>query len=392
MALFDSLSRGADFIDQLQRGKITDAQARYAEPMERNRLYALQTQNKYLDPQLAASLYALQTQNKYLPDKLRLENQHQGLANIHQGQENQIFMPEHQTDLEYKRHQNNWYDREAQSRIDAQKSLGEYRSAGGAGQRFAPADIKRLNAFDYELKRANPTWDDETLRKASDAYLSGNKEIEVPITRQGLGGAPQIIPNKMNLPELGGRAQQLLTQIHKSNSTAAIQNQAASLANTSNELSGIDISPAMKFAGIKGKADYLYQKANPSARTEAWRDYDAFRNVDAVMVMDTLRKSLGTSVVPGYVYETIGKFSNPNDEMWDDPAQVEKKWKTLTGWVEKNASNVKKQADRGATVGLDTNKKEKYSKSELDKMAQEAIMQGADPREVEKRMQELANA
>ncbi len=101
-----------------------------------------------------------------------------------------------------------------------------------------------------------------------------------------------------------------------------------------------------------GKIDYLNMKANPNKRTEAWRQYDAFRTVTATLVMDTLRNSLKTSVIPDYVNQTLGKFSNPNDEMWDDPKQVQEKWDTLIHWVDKSAKNVTKQAEHGATVNL----------------------------------------
>ena len=132
--------------------------------------------------------------------------------------------------------------------------------------------------------------------------------------------------------------------------------------NTANELNNIDISPLKSFTGPTGMVSYNYQKLNPNARTQEWRDYEAFKNSIQILAMDSMRKGFGTSVVPDYVYATLGKLSNPNSSIFNDPEQVQKNWNSFVEWVNKSAENSAKQARRGATVNLN----DKVS-SELEK-------------------------
>ena len=227
--------------------------------------------------------------------------------------------------------------RNINAELSSKEALAQMRSGGGSAMRYAPTQQKNLIAFKDQLKKDHPDWDANTLDQATNGYLSGAEEV-----------------NGVKLPELGGQADTLRSSIYNKSSTAQIKNQAAALNNTASELNSIDITPIKEFSGVGGKANYMGMKLNPSSRTEAWRKYDAFRTVTATLIMDTLRNSFKTSVVPDYVNQTLGKFSNPNDEMWDDPKQVQEKWDTLLNWVNKSAKNVTRQAEHGATVKLNS--------------------------------------
>ena len=239
--------------------------------------------------------------------------------------------------------------RNLESQIKGRESLSTMRESP---YRFAPTQQKNILSFEDQLQKEFPQYDRNTISQMSNAYLQGEKEL-----------------NGQELPDLSSQSQYLKNNIQKASSTAFLQNQAAALSNTVNELKNIDIEPIKHFAGLKGKADYIAQKSGIKPRSQEWRDYNAFKNVQSILIMDTLRNSLKTSIVPGYVYETIGKFSNPNDEMWDDPQQVQKKWDTLIEWLNRSSKNISKQAKFGATTELseENNIKQKSENKNIKK-------------------------
>lgn len=206
--------------------------------------------------------------------------------------------------------------------------------------RFASAQQKDLNAFESQIKKDNPGMDDNQIRQTANAYLNNQNEI-----------------NGQKLPEISGEANALRQSIFKRNSTAALQNQAANMNNTISEMNSIDITPLKKFAGLKGTLEFKKQQFDPSKRTEDWYAYDAFKNSTQIYAMDTLRKGFGTSVVPGYVYETLGRMANPVDPIWGDPQQVETRWKKTLELINKSAKNTSRQAQRGATAQLENDNK-----------------------------------
>lgn len=251
--------------------------------------------------------------------------------------------------------QNQFYPEVTRSQIGAQNAMANWRNMGGAGMGVGQ---KEILGFQRQLMNEHPDWNDQQIDQAASAYLDNKNTL----------------PDGTTLPELSGTGKTMAAQILKRNSPAAIQTQAASLANTANELNAIDISPVKKFAGLSGRTKYLLQKSNLTERTEDWREYDAFKNSTQILAMDTLRKGFGTSVVPQYVYETLGRLSNPNDGIWDDAEQVERKWNKLTEWVNKSAENTSKQARQGATVNLDNGLNE--TKSSTQKVRK--VVRGAD--------------
>lgn len=210
--------------------------------------------------------------------------------------------------------------------------------------RFASSQQKNINDFETQLRADHPDFDDNQIRQAADAYLKGEEEVD---------------GNK--LPPLSSQANAIRQDIFKKNSTVALQNQAANLNNTLNEFEQFDMKPLKAYTGAKGLVKFNYQKLNPSKRTQEWYDYDAFKNSTQIYAMDTLRKGFGTSVVPGYVYETLGKMSNPVDPIWGDPKQVETRWNKTKELIRKATHNTVKQAQRGATTSLSSSENKNES-------------------------------
>ncbi len=236
-------------------------------------------------------------------------------------------------------------ERAFNSQVTSRESLSNMRDNPN---RFAPAQVKNVTAFQDQIKKDFPQYSDEEIGQVSDAYLAGKDEV-----------------NGKKLPPLSATANALLNPIYKGSSTTAIQNQAANLNSTYNELKNIDIEPLKDFAGAEGKVKYLYQKANPSSRTQSWRDYDAFKTSTQILAMDTLRKGFGTSVVPEYVYSTLGQLSNPNSSIWDDPEQVQTRWNKTLEWLQRASKSSTKQARFGATVSLDDEGSDNSSSADM---------------------------
>jgi hypothetical protein len=81
--------------------------------------------------------------------------------------------------------------------------------------------------------------------------------------------------------------------------------------------------------------------------------------------MDALRKGFGTSVVPGYVYATLGKAANPASVWWHDPKLVDQEWNKTKEWINNNAKRMTKLG----TQGLSANISKKMEQTNPDKMS-----------------------
>lgn len=230
------------------------------------------------------------------------------------------------------------------AKIGQQESLASLRQNP---LRYAPAQVKNLNALQNQLKTEFPNYTDEQLGQLTDALISGKNEI-----------------NGQPIPDVSSTAKTLLNAVYKTSSTAQMQNNAANLNNTANELEQFDLAPLKEFTGIGGTAKFLSQKLDPSTRTKAWYDYDAFKNSAQIYAMDTMRKGFGTSVVPDYVYATLGKMSNPVDPIWGDPEQVQTRWNKTLELIKRAAKNATDQARHGATTMLEGDKSSEKNASE----------------------------
>lgn len=225
-----------------------------------------------------------------------------------------------------------------QSEMNARNSLANWRNGGMGNMRYAPAIQKNIYAFGQQLAVEHPEWDNDTLQQAQSAYLMGAEAV-----------------NGNKLPALSGTASALRQAIFKQNSTAQIQNQAAAMDTTAQEFNSIAIEPLAKFSGLKGKIDIAGYKAMMASGhgdevPQDARDYISYQNTISNFAMDTLRKGFGTSVVPGYVYATLGNAANPGSAWWSDSKQVYNDMKRVNEWLNKNADIYKRKAEQGATA------------------------------------------
>jgi hypothetical protein len=182
MSLVDALRKGIDLVNESERGRIVRAQAKYADPMERNKLYAAETENKYLDRGLAAKIFDAETRNQFLPESLRLANQHQGLMNSYQGITNQ-YLPDNlrlsnesqRLKNTYQDKENNWYDRDKQSMIDERNALSYARKQGLSGLGVGGKEEIRFN---NEVAQDNPHLKTpEQVREAANVYAQGGNQL-----------------------------------------------------------------------------------------------------------------------------------------------------------------------------------------------------------------------
>lgn len=317
-------------------------------------------QNQYYAPNIEseinyrnALMQGQNIQNQYMPDKLRLANAFQQLQNQYYGpniqseiqnrnaltQKYNTMVPLEAQELSLK---NQLYPQLTQAQIGAQNALSNFRLMGGAQMGVGQKEIMGLQR---QLMVDHPDWDPVRANQAASAYLSGE----------------QNLPNGEPLPELSGLGQTFIAQIQKRNSTAAVQNQAANMDVLASDVNDIDITPAMKFAGLKGKADYAKYAADMAmgrSVPQEFRDYVSFKNVTSNFAMDALRKGFGTSVVPDYVYATLGKASQPNSSWWFDPEQVSSQWGKTKEWINSNAEKYKKKATQGIGANISTKKSE----------------------------------
>jgi hypothetical protein len=244
---------------------------------------------------------------------------------------------------------NQFYPQMTEAQIQNFKALADQRQMGGR----PGAGVQEVNAFKKQIQMDNPNWDESMVNQAANAYMTGDNSI-----------------NGQQLPQLSGMAKAFQSQIYKRNSTSQIQNTAAGMANTAHEINHIDIDPVKKFSGVAGRIKYASELAkmqvDPASVSEDFRQFQAFKNVTSTLAMDTMRKGFQTSVVPGYVYATLGKLSNPQSNIWNDPEQVEREWNKMKDWVNKSAESSVKQARYGATTELE-DKKENRSESKAQR-------------------------
>lgn len=347
MALIESLRAGAGLINDLDKNRILNSIAPYQGGLA------------------AAQLLQANTENQFLPDKLRMANQYQGLvnqyyapnmdsaiagrnANTAQTNIQNQFLPEqyglanaHQAQV------NQLYPDLTKAQIDNYKSNVSARAAGGMGR--GGVDQQNLNALVAQVQSEFPGKDAQTI---AGAYLDGES----------------MLPDGSPVPPQSGLIKQKLLNIQRRNAPTSVQNQAANLDVLASDLKGIDIAPLQRFSGLKGRGDYAKYVADMALGNDVpqeFRDYQSFKSITSYFAMDALRKGFGTSVVPDYVYQTLGNASNPNSAWWYDPKQVEQQWKRTTDWIDKNAEAYKEKSRHGVTA--DVSEKKASSQSNAGK-------------------------
>lgn len=238
---------------------------------------------------------------------------------------------------------NQFYPDVTKAQINSQNAMANLRNLGGGyGMGVGQKEILGLK---NQLNIEHPDWDKNMIDQAASSYLSGEN----------------ILPNGQQLPPPSGIINTYLAQIHKRNSTAALQNTAGNLQVTAKDFDQIPIDSIAKFAGPGGKIDFAgnlwKMQTDPKSVSEDFRRYKEYQDVISTFAMDTLRKGFGTTVVPGYVNSTLGKAVNPQSDWWNDPIQVARDLKRVKEWIKDNARQYTKLATQGISANIDDNNK-----------------------------------
>jgi hypothetical protein len=270
--------------------------------------------------------------NQYAPERLRLANETSSQAlqwnptnwqsenafrNANTNKINQMTPLE----VDKQRIENKYLPQSEQARIN-------YENMGGGRGSVSQKD---LAAFEGQLQSDNPIQPNESqgeysqrISDMSDAYGRGDTQ---------LNGKP--------LSPLSWRAQQLQNSIMNRNIPVAAKNQLINLDTLVGDMNDFDINAVADFAGPKGKIRLAKAKFkmvsdpdDPSIDPIARRYLSAMKQ--AILNMDQMRKSFGTSVVPDYVYDTIGRLTNPNDSIWNDKTQVKQSFNDVVKTLNKN--------------------------------------------------------
>jgi len=297
--------------------KINEARAKYADPREQASLQTAMQHNQF-DPRIWESEIASRQANT---------------------NKTNIMTPLEAQELKIKN----------QFQPELMKSQAEMYRMGGRGG--AGVGQKERMELRNQLHLEHPEWSEDQVHEAASAALSGGNTFSTG----------------EKIPGLSGEAQSIVAQIQKRNSNAALQTQAANMDILSNDINDIDITPISKFTGIKGKMDIAKYSADMTMGREVpqdFRDYLSFKNITSNCAMDALRKGFGTSVVPGYVYATLGNAANPTSTWWHDPKQVINDWNKTKEWINTNSKRLNVKATQGISAKSVSDKvSEKMSKS-----------------------------
>lgn len=222
--------------------------------------------------------------------------------------------------------------------VEYKKALAQMPRGGRMG-----VGSMAINGFRDQLAQDHPDWSPEKINSAASAYIDGSNAV-----------------GNEQLPELSGSAQAQMNQVFRYNAPVAVQNQAANMKLTASHFNEIPVSDIASFAGPLGKINFAKERlkmvTNPNAVSPEFRQYKLYQDVISVLAMDTLRKGFGTSVVPEYVKETLGKIGSPQNDIWNDPIQVSKDLKYLQSWLNNTANDLNKQVRLGVTTDFGPNK------------------------------------
>lgn len=123
----------------------------------------------------------------------------------------------------------------------------------------------------------------------------------------------------------------------KKTSDPIIKRNAQSAQLLMNEINDIDTKPLEEFSGLLGKGKSWINAAKMATGIgevdPMYRRYDSYMTVQKTIIMDQIRKTLATSIVPNYVFNTIAPLSDPTSSIWSDPQQVVNRINTLKDWV-----------------------------------------------------------
>ena len=339
----ESRARNEALQKALYENMIKKAEAQHAEKNEEQKLLERELQNRILKPK------AERANEITAADLLHQQN----LARL-TGEQANYYAPNIQSEIAARQAttnrtsqmtpleiaeqkiKNQYLAREKEAELQKSAAQSEYYKQGGGK---SGVGLQELRAIDSQLRTEHPEWDDQKVDQASSAYLLGN----------------MTLPNGESLPPPSGKVNSLVQQNRKRGSTTALVNQSAQLDDAVNQLSSVDISIPKKFTGAEGIIKLNAQKAKAAANlptSKEYNDYVYYQN-QVILNMDSLRKALGTTVQPRYVKEFLGKITDPNNSIWNNPETVEAKYKATLDWIKAHAKDIRTKAVRGATAELE---------------------------------------
>ncbi len=319
-----------------------------------NDLRKKQLVNQYYAPNQEANINSLNAatqgqniSNQYMPEKMKLANAYNAMVNQ--------FYPQHEqasiNSLNSATNKTNTMTPLEAQELKIKNQFGPQREAadiaykrmGGAG---ASANQKDLNAFTQQLRMDNPINPNED----ENTYAKRINQLQSAYINED-----EALPNGEKVPPLSGTAEQNLTMLQNRNSPAAIKNKAANYDVLAENMKNFDIEAIKKFASPEGRAKLAYARTNmalnpndPNIDPMARRFLTAADQ--SIGTMDQMRNAWGTSVVPDYVYNTVGKLANPGDSMWNDSTQVAQNWEATTKMINADRDLYAAKAKHGVTA------------------------------------------
>lgn len=225
-----------------------------------------------------------------------------------------------------------------------------YSQGGGRGS----VGLKNIFAFKAQLANEHPEWNENQVNAATSAHLAGDTKM----------------PDGTDLPPLSGQSAQMLNNIQLPNAPKALQTQYSSLDTLSKDLDNFDVNSLSEFTGFKGAAKLKLAQGqmaagNPNVDPVARRALSTINQ--SIANMDMMRKAYGTSVVPDYVYSTVGKLANPNSSIWLDKKQVLQAFNDTKKLIHTNRDLLKYKIQHGVTAEMpDSNSSSSQSSPHSD--------------------------
>lgn len=324
-----------------------------------NALNKQELENKYYAPNIESEINnrnalteGQNIHNKYLPEEYRVANalnqqkyewnprnwqSENAFRNAETNKSNQMLPLQ----VQEQTIKNKYLPQSEQARIN-------YQNMGGSRGSVEQKDLAALNnqlKFDFP-KEKNESDDsyDRRIANLTDAYGRGDTT--------DLSGVP--------LKPLSFNAQQMQNNIMNRNIPVAARNQLISIDTLVNDMKDFDIDAVSEFAGPQGKARLMAAKTkmaldpdDPSIDPVARRYLSAMSQ--SIINMDQMRKAFGTSVVPDYVYKTVGRLTNPNDSIWQDKTQVKKSYNDVVKTMTKNRDLLRSKYRGGINASASEN-------------------------------------
>lgn len=252
-------------------------------------------------------------------------------------------------------------------KLNLAKARGDYYGSN-VQFKYLPQTVKNQRILVFQKDMANrqklgqppmtfQNWLATNYPPAADGLVHSNQPTtETP----GLGvvtpTSPTTISADKAVPDYAKMAEQTTGVIAKATGDAKIRQRATAANNVLKILNNEDVDNISKFAGVEGKARYLYQagKANIGITpSKAYLDYRLFKKSQAKAIADAARLILQTSQRGSYVYRMLQPLADPTMETWgNSQAEVKMRLAFMKHFMADYANNLSKQALTGFTPKL----------------------------------------